>query len=66
MSDWITVHEAAKILDVDVDLIPKMLRRGELTKRRQYPTLRRSDVVALRERRAEAEIETRARSRANP
>lgn len=36
-----------------VSLIPKMLRRGDLTSRRRRPSLRRAEVEALRGKRAE-------------
>lgn len=52
MSEWITAREAAELLGVHVSAIPKMIRRGELTPRaRRRPSLRKSDVVALREHR---------------
>lgn len=53
MSEWITFREAAEILNCHVSLIPKMLRRGDLTSRRERPSLLRGDVEALRDRRAE-------------
>ena len=50
--DWITVREAAEILDVHMSAIPKMIRRGDLTKREQRPVLNRVEVLALRDARA--------------
>ena len=51
MADWITQREAADILGCHVSLIPKMLRRGDLTSRPERPSLRRADVEAVRDRR---------------
>ena len=42
-----THREAALLLGVHVSLIPKMLRRGDLTSRRERPSLSRDQVVAL-------------------
>ena len=42
-----THREAAVLLGVHVSLIPKMLRRGDLTSRRKRPSLSRDQVVAL-------------------
>ena len=42
-----THREAALLLGVHVSLIPKMLRRGDLTSRRKRPSLSRDQVVAL-------------------
>lgn len=52
MSHWITVREAAEILGVHMSAIPKMIRRGDLTPRRQRPRMNRAEVEALREHRA--------------
>lgn len=54
MTEWITGREAAEILGVHVSLIPKMLRRGDLASRPERPSLRRTDVEALRDKRAAA------------
>lgn len=42
-----THREAALLLGVHVSLIPKMLRRGDLTSRRERPSISRDQVVAL-------------------
>jgi hypothetical protein len=54
MSEWITAREAAEILGVHMSNIPKLARRGELTRRATRPVILRADVEALRDRRAEA------------
>lgn len=54
MRDWITVREAAQILGVHMSAVPKMIRRGDLTKREQRPILDRAEVIALRESRSAA------------
>jgi hypothetical protein len=54
VSEWITAREAAAILGVHKSNIPKMLRRGELTKRRQRPILNRAEVIACRDAREAA------------
>jgi hypothetical protein len=46
-SEWVTYREAAELLGVHVSLIPKMLRRGDLTSRRQRPALSRAQVLDL-------------------
>lgn len=56
MSGWITHREAAEILGVHVSLIPKMLRRGDLTSRQERRSLRRSDVEALKVLRAQPRL----------
>jgi hypothetical protein len=55
MSDWITAREAAEILGVHKSNIPKMRRRGELTKRAggERPAFSRREVLALRDLRAQ-------------
>ena len=56
---WVTHREAALLLGVHVSLIPKMLRRGDLTSRRKRPSLSRDEVLELatarKERAAERE-----------
>ena len=42
-----THRQAALLLGVHVSLIPKTLRRGELTSRRESPALSRRQVVEL-------------------
>ena len=54
MADWITVQQAADILGVGKSAIPKMLRRGDLTKRAQRPILNRTEVLAYRDARLAA------------
>ena len=52
MVDWITAREAAAILDVHVSAIPKMIRRGDLSRRPdRRPILDRDEVLAYREAR---------------
>lgn len=59
---WVTIKEAAHLLGVHYSAVPKMVRRGDLTPRRnRRPTLSRAAVLKLREARAE-----RARLRALP
>lgn len=53
MSEWITAREAAEILGVHKSNIPKMARRGELTRRAERPVILRADVEALRQRRSQ-------------
>lgn len=60
-----THREAAQLLGVHVSLIPKMLRRGELTSRGESPALSRRQVVELAAAR-EAEAAERERRRATP
>lgn len=55
MGEWIRAKDAAEILGVHLSAIPKMIRRGDLTKREQRPILRRSEVVAYRDARLAAE-----------
>lgn len=54
-----THREAALLLGVHMSLIPKMLRRGDLTSRRKRPSLSRDEVLELatarKERAAERE-----------
>jgi hypothetical protein len=60
--EWVTVKEAARLLGVHYSAVPKMVRRGDLTPRRnKRPSLSREAVLELREVRAE-----RARLRALP
>lgn len=59
MADWITTREAARILDVHLSAIPKMIRRGDLSKRNRRPVLNMSEVIAYREARAATEQERR-------
>jgi hypothetical protein len=56
MTDWITAREAAQILGVHMSAIPKMLRRGDLTKRSRRPILNRAEVLAYREAREAARL----------
>lgn len=64
-SDWVTHAEAAQLLGVHVSLIPKMLRRGDLSSRRTRPSLSRDEVVKLAAERRAAAAE-RARRSARP
>ena len=68
MAEWVTHREAAQVLGVHVSLIPKMLRRGDLTARRQRPSLSRALVVELAAARtaAAAERELRRRTASRP
>ena len=59
-SEWVTHREAAQLLGVHVSLIPKMLRRGDLTSRGESPALSRRQVVDLAAARA-AEADERKR-----
>lgn len=47
MDEWLTQHEAARLLGVHVSLVPKMVRRGDLTPRRARPSLPRNQVAEL-------------------
>lgn len=47
MDEWVTQNEAARLLGVHVSLVPKMVRRGDLTPRRERPSLRRDQVDEL-------------------
>ena len=60
-----THREAAQLLGVHVSLVPKMLRRGDLTSRGESPSLSRAEVVQLAAARAAAAAE-RERRRATP
>lgn len=60
-----THRQAAELLGVHVSLIPKMLRRGDLTSRGESPALSRRQVVELAAVRA-AEADERARRRTTP
>jgi hypothetical protein len=61
MVDWVTHREAARLLGVHVSLIPKMLRRGDLTSRRERPSLSRAQVVELAAARQHAAAEQEQR-----
>ena len=69
---WVTHREAAELLGVHVSLIPKMLRRGDLTSRIESPSLSRRQVLELAATRAAeaaaraAEAAERERRRATP
>lgn len=55
MSEWVTQRQAAELLGVHISLVPKMVRRGELSPRAGRPSLSRAEVLeaaAARERRA--------------
>lgn len=54
MAEWITSQEAADILGVGKSAIPKMLRRGDLTRRARKPILNRAEVLAYRDARLAA------------
>lgn len=58
-----THREAAQLLGVHVSLIPKMLRRGDLTSRRESPALSRRQVVELAAARAARADECERRRR---
>lgn len=49
MDEWITEKEAAAILGVHKSTIPKMIRRGALTRREQRPVLNLAQVLAYRD-----------------
>lgn len=55
MAEWITAREAAQILGVHLSAIPKMIRRGDLSKRPQRPVLNRAEVIAYRDARRAAQ-----------
>jgi hypothetical protein len=55
----VTHREAAEMLGVHISLIPKMLRRGDLTSRIESPSLSRRQVLELAATRA-AEAAARA------
>jgi hypothetical protein len=60
--EWVTIREAARLLDVHYSAVPKMTRRGLLHPRKdQRPSLSRAEVLKLRDARAE-----QARLRALP
>jgi hypothetical protein len=60
--EWVTIREAASLLDVHYSAVPKMTRRGLLHPRKnQRPSLSRAEVLELRDARAE-----QARLRALP
>lgn len=60
-----THREAAELLRVHVSLIPKMLRRGDLTSRRERPALSRAQVLELAAAR-ERTADERERRRSEP
>lgn len=60
-NQWVTHREAAVLLGVHVSLIPKMLRRGDLTSRRKRPSLSRDQVVELAAARRTAAAERERR-----
>lgn len=62
VAEWITVREAAQILDVHMSALPKMVRRGDLTKREQRPVLNRAEVVAYRDARQAAQVAAQKRA----
>lgn len=60
--EWVTIREAARLLGVHYSAVPKMTRRGLLHPREaQVPSLSRTEVLSLRDARAE-----QARLRALP
>lgn len=59
MAEWITAREAADVLGVHLSAVPKMIRRGDLTKRHRRPILNRAQVIALRDARLEVPRATR-------
>jgi hypothetical protein len=62
----VTQRQAAQLLGVHPSLIPKMLRRGDLTSRRERPSLSRAQVLELaaaRERAAAERAERDAKPR---
>jgi hypothetical protein len=66
MSEWITARQAAAILGVHISAIPKMVRRGDLSPRKSRPSLRRADVEALRDRRAQPKPQRTPRGAPRP
>jgi hypothetical protein len=48
VSEWITAREASEILGVHLSLIPKLIRRGDLSRRRKRPILNLAEVERLR------------------
>lgn len=65
-SGWITQREAARLLGVHPSLIPKMLRRSDLTSRGLRPSLSRADVLELAAARTAAAAEREDRRTAPP
>lgn len=49
-AEWLSQREAAEILGVHVSLVPKMVRRGDLTPRQGTPSLSRDQSGSLRQR----------------
>ena len=62
---WVTQREAAELLGVHVRLVPKMVRRGDLTPRTGRPSLSRDQVTTLAATR-QAASEERSRRRSTP
>lgn len=52
--EWVTFLAAARILGTHPSNVPKLTRRGLLHPRGQRPSLLKSEVLALRDARAEA------------
>lgn len=59
--EWISQSAARELLNVGKSTVPKLVARGQLHPRPQRPSLARSEVLALRDARAQA-----ARLRALP
>jgi hypothetical protein len=59
--EWVTIREAARLLEVHYSAVPKMTRRGLLHPRGRRPSLSRAEVISLRDARA-----AQARLRAMP
>jgi hypothetical protein len=64
-SDWVTQRQAAELLGVHISLVPKLVRRGDLTPRRSRPSLSRDQVVQLAAVREAAAVEAK-RARTAP
>jgi hypothetical protein len=56
MDEWIRAKDAAEILGVHLSAIPKMICRGDLTRRRRRPILNRGEVIAYRDARNAARL----------
>lgn len=61
VDDWVTQREAAELLGVHMSLVPKLVRRGKLTPRRERPSLERAQVLRLVEARRSAAADREAR-----
>jgi len=64
MAEWVTQRQAAELLGVHVSLVPKMVRRDDLTPRDGQPSLSRDqvlEVVAARQVAATEKERRRAR-----